>query len=101
MKFLKFLIAAILLISVVFTKKTKKTVKKHPTQTTRNYRKGYTDISFNPLMAQYSTGPLNSPSKYPNRAQLEYTGRLANVHTYKDQTQAMRMRLRGHHAKKN
>jgi hypothetical protein len=65
-----------------------------PSQSTRNYRKGHPDPSYNPLPNSWETGPRNSlPLQRPDKYH-RYNSQLFNAHSYEDKTPTMRQKAR-------
>lgn len=91
MKFLKFFLAAAILIISVFSKK----IRKQDSQSTRNYRKVHANPSLNPLPASWSHGPLASFSQHTPQKYKAYNSQLAGTSTYTDVTAQMRRAANG------
>ncbi len=76
MKFMKYILIVFALFE--FTQ-----LKHFPSQSTRNYRKGHPDPSYNPLPNKWETGPRNNlPLQHP----YEEGKNLHHAHSYKDKS---------------
>ena len=85
-----------LLFTLVFLNIIKESLSKlgHPSQGTRNYRKHHTDPSFNPLPANYHTGPRYNFARHTPAKYKPYNARLSHAHHYKDTTRILADRAR-------
>jgi hypothetical protein len=85
MKFLKYLVFASILVN-------SKKVHKDPSQTTRNYRHLHTDLSYNPLRANWATGPRDNFAQHAQKKHKAYNSILADQHHYHETTRELQQR---------
>jgi hypothetical protein len=94
MKYVGYLLIATLFIIKLLSTLAKKQYHQHyPSQSTRNYRQYHPNPSFNPLPAQWASGPLTTYAQYTPPKYMEYNRKLAADNRYTDATASMNREL--------
>lgn len=97
MKFARYFLLTILVILKLVSETMAKKKMRHPTQSTRNYRKLHTDPSYNPLPSHHTTGPRYNFARHIPHKYRAYNSGITNLHTYTDTTKAMAEKARNIH----